>query len=189
MKNPGTKTKSDSEIEQGMHSGRNDRNESSTQEDVQKYLLFRLMKETYAVDVRFVEEVLDCVPIVVVPRCPDFLRGIINLRGRIIPVLDMRMRFEMPPCELTEDSRLVVLQMRLGREDVSIAATMDAVEGVADITPDMIDPAPRIGSAVSRETVSGVVRYNDGRVFIILDVNRILTDHLLEHSFKEYRSR
>ncbi len=109
--------------------------------DTRQYLTFKLGDEVFATDVAKVREVLDFTTITKIPRTPDFMSGVINLRGNVVPVVDLRLCFEMSKTEKTVNTCIVVVEMLLEGESTVIGALADSVEEVIDLEPDQIQPA------------------------------------------------
>jgi len=148
-------------------------------DDTARYLTFRLEDEVFALNVIQVTEILDMCPITKVPRAPEFMRGIINVRGSVIPVLDLRMKFGLKKSEETIDTRIIVMQIDLGGDTIVIGAIADAVEEVMEIEPEQIEPPPKIGNRWQTEFIRGIGKREDAFV-IILDIDRVFsTDELV----------
>lgn len=145
-------------------------------EDVstKQYLTFRLGSESYSIDVHQVREVLDDTEVTRVPQTPDFMLGVINLRGSVVPVVDLRQRFGMAAAELTRDSCVIVMEIAIEGEKAVVGALVDAVEEVLDIHADAIEPPPRLGSRVNIEFLRGMGKRGEGFV-MILDIDRIFS--------------
>ena len=107
-----------------------------------QYLTFKLGKELFALDVTQVQEVLDVTAITNVPRSADFMRGVINVRGNVVPVADLRVKFGLPPTETTLDTRIVVMEIMMDHETTVLGALADSVHNVMDIARDQIEPPP-----------------------------------------------
>lgn len=151
--------------------------------DTEKYLVFSVAEEKYAVEVVRVEEVIEAYGITPVPRTPDYLLGIVNLRGRIVPVLCVRQRFGFEPAVTTTDTRLVVLQVRLGEELVSLGAVLDAVHGVVDISPSDIEKRPVLGNNENQQVaVTSIAKFAD-ELLLVLNADLLLTKEYLEGSY------
>lgn len=142
--------------------------------EVRQYLTFRLGNEVFALDVAKVREVLDLAPITRIPRTPDFMRGVINLRGSVVPVVDLRAGFGMPVTENTVNSCIVVVEVQLDNETVVIGALADQVEEVIDLEPEQIQPPPRIGTSVKTEFLHGMGR-RDSRFLMILNIDQVFS--------------
>lgn len=139
------------------------------------YLTFRLDKELLALDVSRVREVLDLCPITRVPRTPEFMRGVINLRGTVIPVIDLRQKFGMARTESTIDSRIVVAEINLDGHETIVGVHTDSVHDVIDIAADKIDAAPETGTQWRREYIKGIGKYNE-QFILLLDIDKVFSD-------------
>jgi purine-binding chemotaxis protein CheW len=147
--------------------------------ETERYLSFRLGEEVFALNVLQVLEVLDMRPITKVPRSPEFMRGIINVRGSVIPVLDLRMKFGMAQAEETLDTRIIVMQIVMEGDMIMAGAIADSVHEVLEIEPEQIEPAPKIGSRWQTEFIKGIGKRDD-EFIIILDIDRVFsTDELI----------
>lgn len=142
--------------------------------ETRQYLTFKLGEESFALDVAEAREILDVSTITRVPRMPDFMCGVINLRGNVVPVLDMRLKFGMSRTEKTVDTCIIVVEMRVLDEPTVIGALVDSVEEVFDLDPDRIEPAPKIGNTLKTGFIKGMGRHND-RFIIILDINNVFS--------------
>lgn len=149
--------------------------------DKRQLLVFRLADEDYAFDVVLVEEVLEFTTVTRVPRTPEFLLGVVNVRGRVIPVMDLRIRLGLRVSESTEESRLIVVTLKCGEEELSVATLADGVEGVIDIPVTDVERAPSVGAG-GDSTVSALGHY-DERLLLILDTAQVLTQELLDSSY------
>jgi len=140
---------------------------SSTQ-----YLTFKLGEEIFALDVAEVREILDFTSVTKVPRTPTFMRGVINLRGSVVPVMDLRLRLGMSATERTLNSCIIVVEMAMEGDNIVIGVLADAVLEVIVLEPDQIEPAPRIGTQLCLEFILGMGKL-DGAFMMILDIDRI----------------
>jgi len=145
-------------------------------EDAQKgkFLTFHLANEDYGIEIRFVTEIIGIQKITEVPEMPDYVKGVINLRGKVIPVMDVRRRFRLPPREY--DDRTCIIVVDVGSRAVGLV--VDKVNEVADISDSQIEPAPRAGSDKAGQYIRGMGKIGD-EVKILLDVNRLLFDEEL----------
>jgi purine-binding chemotaxis protein CheW len=139
-----------------------------------QYLTFRLGEEMFAIDVSQVREILDVTTITKVPRAPEFMRGVINVRGSVVPVVDLRLKFDMAGTDRTKDTRIVVMEIALDGELTTIGTLADAVHNVMDIEPSAIEPAPKVGAKWNTEFIKGIGKHND-QFIIILNVDRIFS--------------
>ncbi len=143
-----------------------------------QYLTFKLDDEVFALDITKVREVLDFTTITKVPRTPEFMRGVINLRGSVVPVVDLRLKFVMTKTEQTVNTCIIITEVTLDGETTVLGALADSVQEVIDLGSDHIEPAPKIGTKLNTEFIKGMGKHNDGFV-IILDIDRVFsTDDL-----------
>lgn len=139
-----------------------------------KYLTFRLDNEEYGLEILKVREIIGLMTITPVPRAPAYVRGVINLRGKIIPVVDSRRKFEMPPTPDTEETCIIVVNVVGARgESVDMGILVDTVSEVLDIPANDIERAPAFGSAVETDFILGMAKTN-GTVKILLEIDRVL---------------
>jgi purine-binding chemotaxis protein CheW len=142
--------------------------------ETRQYLTFKLGNEIFATDVAKVREVLDFTKITEIPRTPDFMSGVINLRGSVVPVVDMRLCLEMSKTERTTNTCIVVLEVLLDSESLVIGALADSVEEVIDLEPDQIRQAPRIGTQIHTDFLKGMGKRDD-QFIMILDIDRVFS--------------
>lgn len=136
-----------------------------------KYLTFWLADEQYGVEILRVRELIGMMAVTAVPRTPEFVRGVINLRGRIIPVVDLRAVLGMKPIQENRDTCIIVVEIDGGHTGVVV----DRVAEVRMITEECIEDAPSFGSSVDTRHVLGMGKLEE-QVTILLDINRVLTD-------------
>ena len=143
-----------------------------------QYLTFRLGDEVFALEITQVREVLDYTAITRVPRMPAFMRGVINLRGSVVPVVDLRLKFGMSATERTLNTCIIIAEVSVGGERTLLGALADSVQEVIDLDPAQIEPPPRLGASVNVEFIRGMGKRDEAFV-IILDVDRVFsTDEL-----------
>lgn len=138
------------------------------------YLTFTLEEEVFAIDISKVHEVLDFKRITKVPRTPDFMRGVINLRGRVVPVIDLRLKLGMTSTEQTVDTCIIIMEISLDDGEIVLGALTDSVQEVLEIEPGSIEPAPSIGTRLDTEFINGMAKLNE-QFAIILDVDKVFT--------------
>ena len=138
------------------------------------FLTFRLGDELFALDVSQVREVLELDTITGVPNALEFMRGVINVRGSVVPVVDLRLKFDMTQIQRTVDTRIVVMEITLEGEITVIGALADAVHNVMDLEPGQIEAAPKIGARWNTEFIKGIGKHDD-QFIIILNVDRIFS--------------
>jgi purine-binding chemotaxis protein CheW len=142
--------------------------------DTRQYLTFQLGEEIFAIDVAHVREILEFTAIAKVPKTPDYMRGVINLRGSVVPVLDMRLKFGMSITEKTVNTCIVVVEVLLENETAVIGALVDSVQEVFELEPDRIEPAPKLGMQLKTEFIKGMGK-RDNNFIIILDIDRLFS--------------
>ena len=142
--------------------------------DTSQYLTFSLGEDIFAIDVTMAKEVLDFTDVTRVPQTPDYMLGVINLRGSVVPVVDMRLKFGMENTDTTRDSCVIVVEVDVDGEPVTVGAMADSVREVMDMTPDQIEPPPRIGTKLNTEFIKGMGNLGD-KFVIILDINRVFS--------------
>lgn len=145
----------------------------------QQFLTFKLGEEIFAVEVAKVREILDVTTITKVPRTPDFMRGVINLRGGVVPVIDLRLKFGMTRTENTVNTCIIVVEVRIGEETTILGTLADSVQEVFDLEADQIEPAPRIGTKLNTEFLRGMGKHNDTFI-MILDIDKVFSASDLE---------
>lgn len=138
------------------------------------YLTFQLEDEVFAVDVHHVHEVLEFTTVTKIPGVPDFVRGIINLRGRVVPVVDLRLKFGMTATEKTQATCVIVLDIGSGENSAIIGALADSVKEVFEFETGQVEPPPRIGSLSNSDYIRGIGKRDD-QFTIILNINRVFS--------------
>jgi purine-binding chemotaxis protein CheW len=139
-----------------------------------QYITFKLGDELFAVNVVHVREVLDLTPITRGPTAPAYMRGVVNVRGKAIPVVDLRARFGLPAAAPTVQTRILVLELTLDGEPLIVGGQADSVREVIELEPGQIAPGPQLATRWRSEMVRGMTRRGDDFV-IILDVAQIFT--------------
>ena len=147
--------------------------------ETRQYLTFKLNDEVFGVDVAQVREILDYVKITKVPQTPDFMCGVINLRGSVVPVVDMNIKFGMAKTEKTVNTCIVVVEIELEGDTTILGALVDSVQEVFEIEPQNIEPAPKIGTKLKTEFIKGMGKRDDNFI-IILDTDKIFSSDELE---------
>jgi len=143
-----------------------------------QYLTFTLDDEVFALDIEKVREVLDFRSITRVPKTPEFMRGVINLRGSVVPVVDLRLKFGLTRTEQMAHTCIIIVEVAVDGETTVLGALADSVEEVLDLGADHIEPAPKIGTKLNTEFIKGMGKQND-HFIIILDIDKVFsTDEL-----------
>jgi purine-binding chemotaxis protein CheW len=149
-----------------------------------QYLTFTLDNEQYAIGVAKVREVLEHTKITKLPRTAVFMKGIINLRGAGVPVIDLRLKFGLAETPITKDTSIIVMEVESQDGSVVVGALADAVHEVIEIDEASIEPAPRFGTRLAAEFIKGVGKKDD-LFIIILDIDRIFNAEEIQVLAKE----
>ncbi|CAM4247645.1 chemotaxis protein CheW [Paenibacillus tarimensis] len=135
-----------------------------------KVIVFGLASEYYGVEVDKVRTIERMMPITRVPKTPAFIKGVINLRGVVIPVIDLRGRFDMEQAEATENSRVIIVAVN----DIEVGFIVDSANDVIDIDSDAIDSPPEVIGGIRAKYLRGVAKLNDGRLLVMLNLAEVL---------------
>ncbi len=142
------------------------------------YLSFRLGEDLFAASVEKVLEILEVPRITKVPRSPLYMRGVVNLRGSVLPVIDTRVKFDMPQIGDTVNTCIMVLSVQMENETLTLGALVDAVQEVLEIGQEQIKPAPSLGSRYKSEFIEGMVKIND-QFLMILELDKVFSSEEL----------
>lgn len=143
-------------------------------EELQQYLTFMLGGETFAIGILSIKEIIEYGQLTEVPRMPDFIRGVINLRGAVVPVIDLGARFGKQPASVSRRTCVVIIEVEHEGEQQVVGVMVDAVNEVLDISPEQIEPAPNFGANIRADFISGMGKV-EGKFVIILNVNHVLS--------------
>ena len=135
-------------------------------------LSFMLDDEVFATDVKNVLEILEVKPITKVPKSPDYIKGVINLRGSVLPVVDLKRIFGLPPIKIDEDTCIIVLSVEIDGEQITLGALVDAVKEVLEISGETIEPPPSIGNKYRTSFIEGMWKKNEDFI-MLLNVNNV----------------
>jgi len=144
------------------------------QEEINQYLTFKLDDEVFALGIDKVREVLDYTSVTKVPQVPKFMRGVINLRGSVVPVVDMRLKFGMARTDKTVNTCIIIVEINLEGETTVLGALADSVQEVLDLEPHQIEPAPRIGTKLRTDFIRGMGKRGE-QFIILLDIDKIFS--------------
>jgi len=139
-----------------------------------KYLTFTLASEEYGIAILKVKEIIGMMPVTTIPRTPEFVKGVINLRGKVIPVIDLRLRFEMEAMDYTERTCIIVVEIDRSGGTVMVGIVVDSVSEVLSIKGDDMVDAPTFGIQLNTDYISGMAK-TEGGVKILLDIDRVMT--------------
>ena len=145
-----------------------------------KYMAFKLADETYGIEILAVREIIRLMQVTQIPRTREFVRGVINLRGKVIPVIDLRLKLGMPRAEASEQSVIIVLQCEVGERQLTMGFLVDQVLEVLSLDAGQIEPPPSFGADVDLDFILGVGKTEE-RVVFLLDVGRVLSESDARH--------
>lgn len=154
-----------------MSNNKNSSNKVTGGDDVLQWVTYKLGDETYGINVMQVQEVLRYTEIAPVPGAPEYVLGIINLRGNVVTVIDTRSRFGLPSSEISDNSRIVIIES----DDQVVGIMVDSVAEVVYLKSSEIDSAPNVGTEESAKFIQGVSN-RDGQLLILVDLNKLLSD-------------
>ena len=140
---------------------------------VRQYLTFTLGSEVFAIGILAIKEIIEYSTLTTVPMMPTYVRGVINLRGAVVPVLDLSVRFGKAPSPVTKKTCIVIIEISTAGERQDVGVVVDAVDSVLDIPPDQIEPPPAFGARIGTDFIEGMGKVN-GRFVILLEVNSVL---------------
>jgi purine-binding chemotaxis protein CheW len=157
-----------------MNDDTEQQNETTAAEEAIQYLTFKLDGESFATEISNVREVLEYTQITPVPRSPEFMRGILNLRGSVVPVVDLRLQFGMATVEQTVDSCIIIIEVNIEGTTTVLGALADSVQEVIDLKPDQLEPAPSFGTRIDNQFIQHMGKLED-RFVIILDIDKVFS--------------
>jgi purine-binding chemotaxis protein CheW len=143
-------------------------------EEQQQYLTFMLSGETYAVSILRIKEIIQYGQLTEVPRMPSFIRGVINLRGAVVPVIDLSARFGKQPTAIGRRNCIIIIEVAIGEETQNIGVMVDAVNAVLEISSTDIEPPPTFGTNIRTDFIAGMGKIN-GKFVIILKIEHVLS--------------
>lgn len=157
-----------------------------TDNGVETFLSFVLSEEVFAINVTQVLNILEMSPVTIIPKAPAYMKGVINLRGTVLPVVDLRIMFGLPGKEATIDTSIIVLNLNLKGESVLVGILVDALREVLELRNSEIAPSPSIGTKYNSGLIKGMWRHDD-KFIMILDIDKVFsTDEIID--FKEQTS-
>lgn len=146
-----------------------------------KFLSFRIGREEFGVEILRVREIIGVIDVTPLPQTPAYVKGVINLRGKIIPVIELRAKLGLEPKEYTEETCIIVVEVSDGGDErFHMGVIVDSVSEVIDIPRDNIEPAPRFGSNLNTSYILGMGKVKE-QVLILLDIDRVMTQADLTH--------
>lgn len=146
---------------------------------VNQYLTFKLDNEVFGITINKVREVLDFIKVTKVPQTPEYMIGVINLRGNVVPVVDMKCKFGMSMTQKTINTCIIIMEIDFKTETSIVGILADSVQEVLELNDDDIEPAPKLGTRIKTEFIKGMGKHNDNFI-IILDIDKIFaSDEIL----------
>ena len=142
--------------------------------DSRQYVTFCLGEELFGIEVTRAREILDLVPVTKVPQTPDYLLGVINLRGQVVPVVDLRVKLGLSKAEATRDSCIIVMEVQVDGEVLTVGGLADSVREVLELRDDLIEPAPRLGTKLKTEFIAGMGKVEE-QFLILLEIDRVFS--------------
>jgi purine-binding chemotaxis protein CheW len=142
--------------------------------ETRQYLSFKLEEEEFALDISKVREVLDFTKITKVPQTPDFMKGVINLRGSVVPVVDLNMKFGKQTTNKTVNTRIIIGEVSIEGDNTVLGVLADSVNEVMELEPGSIEPAPRIGTRLNTDFIKGMGKREEEFV-MILDIDKVFS--------------
>jgi purine-binding chemotaxis protein CheW len=143
-----------------------------------QYVTFGLGGELFGVEVTRAREILSEVPVTRVPQTPDYLLGVINLRGQVVPVVDLRVKMGLSHAEKTRDSCIIVMEVQVDGEPLTVGGLADSVREVLELRDDQIEPPPRMGTKLRTEFIAGMGKV-DEQFLILLEIDRVFSSEEL----------
>ncbi|HHY70773.1 MAG TPA: chemotaxis protein CheW [Thermoanaerobacterales bacterium] len=137
--------------------------------NIRQFVEFKIGEEEYGIDILQVKTIERMMPITRVPKAPKFVEGVINLRGEIVPVIDLKKRFDLPSGETTDNTRIIIVSV----DDITMGMIVDSATEVVQLAQDAIEPAPPITGSIDSDYLDGVGKI-DGRLLILLNVAQLL---------------
>jgi len=141
---------------------------------INSYLSFKLGDDEFAAHVGKVLNILELVKITPVPKSPEYMKGVINLRGAVLPIIDTRMKFGMSPTQFTQNTCIVVMEILMEKDTIQLGALVDSVLSVVEIEDDQIQPPPSLGSKYKSEFILGVAKVEE-KFIMILDMDKVFS--------------
>ena len=146
--------------------------------ETNQYLTFKLEDEVFGLAIGKVREVLDFTTITKVPRTPEYMRGVINLRGSVVPVVDLHLKFGLAQTEKTVNTCIIIVEISMEGEITVLGALADSVQEVVELEPEQIEPAPKIGTKLNTEFIKGMGKREE-EFIILLDIDKVFSNEEL----------
>ncbi len=144
-----------------------------------QYLTFCLKNNLYAIKISAVREIVDVTEVIPVPKIPEFMKGVINLRGSVVPIMDLRLKLGFQACDITKDSCIIIIEFCINDENLTFGTLVDSVHSVISLENNSIEPPPRFGLQFQSDFLLGVGQFGKGLLFILNMENILSSDELL----------
>lgn len=148
--------------------------ETTQDKEAIQYLTFKLDGESFATEISRVREVLELTQVTPVPRSPEFMQGVINLRGNVVPVVDLRLQFGMPSAEPTVDTCIIIIEVNIEGTSTVLGALADSVQEVIELKPEQLEPAPSFGTRIDNDFIQHMGKLDD-RFIMVLNMNKVFS--------------
>ncbi len=155
-----------------------DRQSTALHEKEGKYLTFTLANEDYGLEILKVREIIGMMDITAIPQTPPYVKGVINLRGRVIPVIDLRLKFGLPPMEYGERTCIIVVDVKSRLGPMQVGVVVDSVSEVLNVSGGDIEPPPAFGARIDTGNILGIAKAK-GAIKILLDIDKVLASQEL----------
>jgi purine-binding chemotaxis protein CheW len=149
-------------------------NDAKENKKLDSYLTFKLGEEVFAANVGKVLNILEMTKITEVPKAPEYMKGVINLRGTVLPVVDTKVKFEMGEIQYTTNTCILVLEIEMDGDTIQVGAIVDSVQEVLEIDDNQVQPPPSIGTKYRSEFIEGMVKINE-EFIMILDMDKVFS--------------
>lgn len=161
-----------------------DTRRQSSQSD-QKFVTFVLGKEEYGIEIQRVREIIGIMEFTAVPNTPEYIKGVINLRGKIFPVIDLRHKFGFAKIDYTDRTSIIIVEATIDKSEVQMGVVVDKVNEVLTVSEKEWEAPPSFGSNVDTTAILGMAKL-EGRVVVLLDINQVLSNKELSHISELY---
>lgn len=138
-----------------------------------QYLTFMMDNEEYGIEILSVQEIRGWEPMTSIPNSPDYVKGVINLRGTVVPVIDLRQRFQLPKVEYSEVTVVVIVKVLIGGNEKIMGIVVDAVSDVYNLDIEAVSQTPAVGDMANKEFIDGLINVDD-KMVVLLDLNKVL---------------
>jgi purine-binding chemotaxis protein CheW len=146
---------------------------NNDESELVQYLTFMMDEEEYGIEILSVQEIRGWEPMTVIPNSPDYVKGVINLRGTVVPVIDLRLRFQLPEVDYSDVTVVVIVKVAIGDKEKIMGIVVDAVSDVYNLNKEIATKAPDVGESVNKPFIDGLINVED-KMVVLLDLEKIL---------------